>query len=66
MYMVEHEGEITCLDSRHDAVNAAQQLSRQRGGRVVVSDEEGWVRMVYREGVLDNFQFESPITKSRR
>lgn len=66
MYQVEHEGSRWTLEDRAAAVRRAQELSRQRAGNVVVSDERGFMRMVYRGGALDSFQYESPVTRSRR
>lgn len=66
MYHVEHAGKSLALETRTEAVSTAQQLSRDSGGRAIVFDDEGFVRMVYRGGALDSFLYESPVTKSRR
>ena len=65
MYHVEFGDKSLTLSTRIEAVNTAQQLTRD-GGRAVVFDDEGFVRMVYRGGALDSFLYESPITKSKR
>lgn len=66
MYRVEYDGSITHVENREDAIRTAQTLTKNTGGRAVVSDEAGVIRMVYRSGLLDVFQFESEITRSRK
>lgn len=66
MYRVECDGAITHVENRDEAIRTAQSLTKNNGGRAVVSDEAGVIKMVYRAGLLDIFQFESEVTRSRK
>lgn len=66
MYRVEYDGSITHIENREEAIRTAQSLTKNTGGRAVVSDDAGLIRMVYRGGLLDVFQFESEVTRSRK
>lgn len=60
--IVGEETQRTC-ETRAQATLEARELSESHGDQVVVTDEEGSLRMVYRRGHLENFVLE---TRARR
>lgn len=66
MYRVEYDGAVTHVENRDEAIRTAQSLTKNTGGRAIVSDADGLIKMVYRAGLLDVFQFESEVTRSRK
>lgn len=66
MYRVEYDGTITQVENRDEAIRTAQNLTKNSSNRAIVSDSSGVIKMVYRAGLLDVFQFESEVTRSRK
>lgn len=60
--IIGEETQKTC-QTRAEATNEAREISEAQPEQVVVTDEQGLLRMVYRGGNLENFVLE---TRARR
>ncbi len=60
--MIGEQTQKTC-ETRAEAMSEAREISEEQADQVVVTDDNGMLRMVYRRGSLENFVLE---TRARR
>lgn len=60
--IIGEETQKTC-DTRAEATEEAREISENQHDQVVVTDEAGLLRMVYRRGNLENFVMETRARK---